>query len=201
MPGERIVYPATSLSLSLKPNNPPSSLPPSLIGCPPRSSCCCVNPRGSEVSMHSLCHQPDSLAQVSPGRRWFVFLVGMLESMVWSGTVFGWASLVHVMKLQGIYDNLCSNGDDDDDDGRVTNMTVSYSVTDAQGFFHAPEVSFGVSVCAVLTPAYLCLQICVGDVGNTLRQVQLEIYVLSPHPPHNRFTTFVDRECCVLKTR
>lgn len=103
---------------------------------------------------------------------------------MWSGTVFGWASLVHVMKLQGVYDNLCSNGnDDDDDDGRVANMTMSYSVIDTQGFFHAPEVNFGVSVSTVLTPAFLCLQKCVGDVGNNIRQVQSEVNVLSPHHP------------------
>ncbi|KAK4304992.1 hypothetical protein Pmani_023092 [Petrolisthes manimaculis] len=67
--------------------------------------------------MPCLCHQPDSLAQVSTGVRWFVFIVGLVETMVWSGTVFGWASLVHVMKLQGIYSNLCYPNNDVGEDG------------------------------------------------------------------------------------
>lgn len=27
--------------------------------------------------------------------------------MLWSGTIYGWASLVHVLKVQGVYYDLC----------------------------------------------------------------------------------------------
>ncbi|XP_042880670.1 solute carrier family 43 member 3-like isoform X2 [Penaeus japonicus] len=57
--------------------------------------------------MAVLCAQPPSIGDMSRGHRWLVFLVGIFETMVWSGTVFGWASLVHVLKTKGVYGNLC----------------------------------------------------------------------------------------------
>ncbi|KAG0728102.1 Solute carrier family 43 member 3 [Chionoecetes opilio] len=44
---------------------------------------------------------------MSRRRRWAMFIVAMVEAMLWSGNIFGWASLVHVLKLQGVYSNLC----------------------------------------------------------------------------------------------
>lgn len=55
-----------------------------------------------------VCAQPDSLGSMSRGWRWMVFAVGVVEAMLWSGTIYGWASLVHVLKLQGVYYSLCS---------------------------------------------------------------------------------------------
>lgn len=57
--------------------------------------------------MTLVCGQPPSLGSMSRGWRWAVFVVGMVETMLWSGTIFGWASLVHVLKLQSVYYNLC----------------------------------------------------------------------------------------------
>ncbi|XP_063842971.1 equilibrative nucleobase transporter 1-like [Scylla paramamosain] len=57
--------------------------------------------------MECVCSQPSSLGAMSGARRYFVFLVAMAETMLWSGTIFGWASLVHVLKVQGVYSNLC----------------------------------------------------------------------------------------------
>lgn len=57
--------------------------------------------------MACVCVQPSSLATISRAWRWGMFLVAMAETMLWSGTIFGWASLVHVLKLQGVYSNLC----------------------------------------------------------------------------------------------
>ena len=59
------------------------------------------------ATMDCVCSQPSSLGAMSRGRRYFVFLVAMAETMLWSGTIFGWASLVHVLKVQGVYSNLC----------------------------------------------------------------------------------------------
>lgn len=57
--------------------------------------------------MPLVCTQPTSLGNMSRGRRWAVFVVAMVETMLWSGTIFGWASLVHALKLQGVYYDLC----------------------------------------------------------------------------------------------
>lgn len=54
-----------------------------------------------------VCVQPPSLGSMSRGRRWAVFVIAMVETMLWSGTIFGWASLVHALKLQGVYYDLC----------------------------------------------------------------------------------------------
>lgn len=57
--------------------------------------------------MTVVCGQPPSLGSMPRGWRWAVFTVGMVETMLWSGTIYGWASLVHVLKIQGVYYNLC----------------------------------------------------------------------------------------------
>lgn len=60
--------------------------------------------------MNVVCAQPPTLGSMSRGWRLAVFSVGMMEAMLWSGTIYGWASLVHVLKLQGVYRNLCLVG-------------------------------------------------------------------------------------------
>ncbi|XP_047478614.1 equilibrative nucleobase transporter 1-like isoform X2 [Penaeus chinensis] len=57
--------------------------------------------------MAVLCAQAASIGEMPKWHRWLVFLVGIFETMVWSGTVFGWASLVHVLKTMGVYSHLC----------------------------------------------------------------------------------------------
>lgn len=37
-------------------------------------------------------------------------MVGILESMLFAGTVFGWPQLVHVLKVEGLYSDLCDGG-------------------------------------------------------------------------------------------
>ncbi|KAG7162781.1 Large neutral amino acids transporter small subunit 3-like, partial [Homarus americanus] len=50
---------------------------------------------------------PRSVDALGRGHRWLMFLVGVVETMLWSGTIFGWASLVHVLKSRGVYTDLC----------------------------------------------------------------------------------------------
>ncbi|XP_063598661.1 equilibrative nucleobase transporter 1-like [Penaeus indicus] len=57
--------------------------------------------------MAVLCAQAASIGEMPKWHRWLVFLVGIFETMIWSGTVFGWASLVHVLKTMGVYSHLC----------------------------------------------------------------------------------------------
>ncbi|XP_027207320.2 equilibrative nucleobase transporter 1 isoform X1 [Penaeus vannamei] len=57
--------------------------------------------------MAVLCAQPPSIGAMLTWHRRLVFLVGIFETMVWSGTIFGWASLVHVLKTMGVYSHLC----------------------------------------------------------------------------------------------
>uniref|UniRef100_A0A6Q2Z9P6 Solute carrier family 43 member 3 n=1 Tax=Esox lucius TaxID=8010 RepID=A0A6Q2Z9P6_ESOLU len=42
-------------------------------------------------------------------RRWFTLVTGLLECLCFAGAVFGWASLVFVLKTEGYFSNLCVN--------------------------------------------------------------------------------------------
>lgn len=52
------------------------------------------------------CNQDPNL-QLSLGRKIVIFLIGAIESMLFGGAVFGWPQLVHVLKVEGIYSDLC----------------------------------------------------------------------------------------------
>ncbi|XP_064093567.1 equilibrative nucleobase transporter 1-like [Macrobrachium nipponense] len=52
------------------------------------------------------CNQDPNL-QLSPARKIVIFLIGAIESMLFGGAVFGWPQLVHVLKVEGIYSDLC----------------------------------------------------------------------------------------------
>ena len=43
-------------------------------------------------------------------RRWLTLVTGMVECLCFSGAVFGWASLVVVLKSEGYFSSLCVNG-------------------------------------------------------------------------------------------
>ncbi|CAL4075783.1 unnamed protein product [Meganyctiphanes norvegica] len=53
------------------------------------------------------CTQTDSLREMTSCHRWFMFLVAIVESMIWSGTIYGWPQLVYMLKLNGIYSQIC----------------------------------------------------------------------------------------------
>ncbi|KAL0974193.1 hypothetical protein UPYG_G00216950 [Umbra pygmaea] len=42
-------------------------------------------------------------------RRWFTLVTGLLECLCFAGAVFGWASLVFVLKTEGYFSSLCVN--------------------------------------------------------------------------------------------
>ncbi|XP_071313717.1 solute carrier family 43 member 3b [Trachinotus anak] len=42
-------------------------------------------------------------------RRWFTFATGLVECLCFAGAVFGWASLVFVLKTEGYFSSLCVN--------------------------------------------------------------------------------------------
>uniref|UniRef100_A0A673AIS9 Uncharacterized protein n=1 Tax=Sphaeramia orbicularis TaxID=375764 RepID=A0A673AIS9_9TELE len=44
-----------------------------------------------------------------PVRRWLTFVTGLVECLCFAGIVFGWASLVFVLKMEGYFSSLCSN--------------------------------------------------------------------------------------------
>ncbi|CAL8264019.1 unnamed protein product [Lota lota] len=43
-------------------------------------------------------------------RRWLTLFTGMVECLCFSGIVFGWASLVVILKAEGYFSSLCVNG-------------------------------------------------------------------------------------------
>lgn len=54
-----------------------------------------------------ICIQMDSVRDMTSCHRWFMFIIIILESMIWSGTIYGWPQLVYMLKLNGIYSQLC----------------------------------------------------------------------------------------------
>ncbi|XP_066960955.1 equilibrative nucleobase transporter 1-like isoform X1 [Macrobrachium rosenbergii] len=78
--------------------------------------------------------QPASLREMSYIRRWLVFFSGFLETALWSGTIFGWASLVHVLKIQGVFSHLCR-----DDSQEGWNGTFAISLPGDEDEFTVPS--------------------------------------------------------------
>lgn len=52
------------------------------------------------------CRQSSNL-QLSKSRSVLIFVIGVVECMLFAGTVFGWPQLVHVLKVEGLYADLC----------------------------------------------------------------------------------------------
>lgn len=42
-------------------------------------------------------------------RSWVTLITGLVECLGFAGVMFGWASLVFVLKSQGYFSNLCVN--------------------------------------------------------------------------------------------
>ena len=42
-------------------------------------------------------------------RRWLTLVTGLMECLCFAGAVFGWASLVFVLKTEGYFSYLCVN--------------------------------------------------------------------------------------------
>lgn len=49
------------------------------------------------------------LRSCSDARRWLTFATGLLECLCFAGAVFGWASLVFVLKTEGYFSSMCVN--------------------------------------------------------------------------------------------
>lgn len=49
------------------------------------------------------------LKSCSGARRWLTFVTGLVECLCFAGAVFGWASLVFVLKSEGYFSSLCVN--------------------------------------------------------------------------------------------
>ncbi|KAK7086245.1 hypothetical protein SK128_003027 [Halocaridina rubra] len=52
------------------------------------------------------CNQDPNL-ELSTSRKIIIFFIGTFESMLFGGAVFGWPQLVHVLKVEGLYSDLC----------------------------------------------------------------------------------------------
>ncbi|XP_042876097.1 solute carrier family 43 member 3-like [Penaeus japonicus] len=78
--------------------------------------------------MFPLCTQPRSVSDVSRTHRWLAYIIATIEAMLWSGPMFGWASLVHVLKTMGVYSHLCRGsavGVDGDENLNATLQTAN----------------------------------------------------------------------------
>jgi len=54
------------------------------------------------------CYQDPNLS-ISPCRKALVFLVGSFECLLFGGIVFGWPQLVHLLKMESVYADLCND--------------------------------------------------------------------------------------------
>ncbi|XP_054163220.1 equilibrative nucleobase transporter 1-like [Oppia nitens] len=53
------------------------------------------------------------MSMVSNYRRFIILLCGLIENLIFSGTVFGWPALFYMLKSEGIYEHWCLNVDSD----------------------------------------------------------------------------------------
>lgn len=44
-------------------------------------------------------------------RKFAYVAIGFFESLIFSGLIFGWPSLVHVFQIEGVYSHLCNSGE------------------------------------------------------------------------------------------
>ena len=56
------------------------------------SSCCCLQNR-----------------EIGNKKKWVIYIIGLVEVIVFGGVIFGWAQLIFVLKNDGIFSNLCYN--------------------------------------------------------------------------------------------
>ena len=64
---------------------------------------------------------------------------GMCETLLFAGIVFGWASLVYILKQEGYYSHLCITSNSTNDPS-VTDLPFQDSVTESGHYFHScPE--------------------------------------------------------------
>lgn len=71
------------------------------------------------------CQQNPNL-ELSVCRRVTMFLAGILECMLFGGVVFGWPQLVHLLKMDSVYANLCSDVNTAAGDGLNQYSAVPY---------------------------------------------------------------------------
>ncbi|XP_072042707.1 equilibrative nucleobase transporter 1-like [Amphiura filiformis] len=59
-----------------------------------------------------------------PLRYYFTFFLGYFEMMFFGGLIFGWASLVYILKSEGYFNHLCFNNDTITNSENITESTV-----------------------------------------------------------------------------
>ncbi|KAH7645070.1 hypothetical protein HUG17_0608 [Dermatophagoides farinae] len=52
--------------------------------------------------------------------RYFILISTIIESIIFSGLIFGWPALFYMLKNEQIYSHLCSSQNDDNDDGQLS---------------------------------------------------------------------------------
>lgn len=68
--------------------------------------------------MYNLCNGGNC---ITTGIRWLILITGALETVIFTGNIFGWAALNYMLKQQGVYRHLCPLSNHSSDN----NSTVS----------------------------------------------------------------------------
>ncbi|CAG2161793.1 unnamed protein product [Oppiella nova] len=89
---------------------------------------------------------------ISMNKRVLILMCGLIENLIFSGTLFGWPALFYMLKSEGIYEHLCLNMEaqhhiSDMNNNLFENMTLSQdaineidsNASDIKKFSHLPD--------------------------------------------------------------
>eukprot|EP00058_Branchiostoma_floridae_P026609 XP_002612100.1 hypothetical protein BRAFLDRAFT_104816 [Branchiostoma floridae] len=68
------------------------------------------------------------MSQVPPVKKWITFVTGVLECLLFGGLIFGWASLVIVLKSENFFSSNCPSAVNGQENG-FSNSSVNMAVT------------------------------------------------------------------------
>ena len=83
---------------------------------------------------------------------WLLIFYGATEILLFSGLVFGWGSLVYVLKQEGYMSDVCSNNDDNhrnnnnniiDDNSNSVNNNLTLNRASAKHVVNNPSANVG----------------------------------------------------------
>ncbi|KAG7169756.1 solute carrier family 43 member 3-like [Homarus americanus] len=93
-----------------------------------------------------MCQQDPNL-QLSLARRVTIYIIGVVESMLFAGIIFGWPQLVYVLKVEGLYSDLCRGSsssvvhDDHNEIKPTSTLNLFYNNSRCLGLNNTFEVS------------------------------------------------------------
>ena len=60
------------------------------------------------VELNNFCCSSNS-SEIGKCRRWAIYIICLLEAVIFGGVIFGFAQLTFVLKNEGVFSQLCSS--------------------------------------------------------------------------------------------